>query len=51
MAKLSKNDARKRILEALKKVKRVYLADYINAKQLRDVELALRAALNQVNKK
>jgi hypothetical protein len=48
---MTQNEARKRLLEALKKVKRVYLADHITAKHLRDVELALRAALKQVNRK
>jgi hypothetical protein len=48
---MTQNDARKRLLEALKKVKRVYLADHITSKQLRDAELAIRAALKQVNRK
>ncbi len=48
--KMTKNDARKRLLEALNKAKKCYFANHISMKALREIELGVRKGLNEINK-
>lgn len=48
---MSKNDARKRLTEALKKAQRCWLNGYISAKAYREIELGVRKGLNEINRK